>query len=86
LLLDEPASGLRVGERAALAELVEDLRAQGLTMLLIEHDVSFVVRLADQVTVLDLGRVIAEGTPKQVTSDARVIDAYLGQEAHRAAG
>jgi len=86
LLLDEPASGLRVGERAALAELVEDLRAHGLTMLLIEHDVSFVVRLADQVTVLDLGRVIAEGTPKQVTSDARVIEAYLGQEANSAAG
>jgi branched-chain amino acid transport system ATP-binding protein len=86
LLLDEPASGLRAGERAALAELVEELRSQGLTMLLIEHDVGFVVRLADQVTVLDLGRVIAEGTPKQVTSDERVVSAYLGQETHRAAG
>ena len=85
LLLDEPASGLRSGERAALADLIEELRANGLTMLLIEHDVGFVVRLADQVTVLDLGRVIAEGTPAEVTRNQRVIEAYLGQDANDAA-
>jgi len=78
LLLDEPASGLRTAERTALAELVEDLHADGLTMLLIEHDVGFVSRLADRVTVLDLGQVIAEGTPREVTSDPRVIKAYIG--------
>jgi ABC-type branched-subunit amino acid transport system ATPase component len=81
LLLDEPASGLRAAEREALAQLIEQLRADGLTMLLIEHDVGFVTRLADSVTVLDLGRVIAEGTPEQVRTDERVIRAYLGQEA-----
>jgi branched-chain amino acid transport system ATP-binding protein len=86
LLLDEPASGLRAGERTALAELIEELRAGGLTMLLIEHDVRFVARLADRVTVLDLGQVIAEGTPQEVTSDKRVIKAYIGDEDEHARG
>jgi branched-chain amino acid transport system ATP-binding protein len=86
LLLDEPASGLRAGERDVLAELIEQLHEQGLTMLLIEHDVAFVTRLADKITVLDLGSVIAEGSPAAVTNDARVIDAYLGAEAGDAEG
>ncbi|MCO8269138.1 ABC transporter ATP-binding protein [Actinoplanes sp. TRM 88003] len=79
LLLDEPASGLRSGERKRLAALLGELRREGLTMLLIEHDVGFVMRLADRVTVLDLGRVIADGTPEQVRADSTVIDAYLGE-------
>jgi branched-chain amino acid transport system ATP-binding protein len=78
LLLDEPASGLRAAEREALRELIGQLHAEGLTMLLIEHDVGFVARLADRVTVLDLGQVIAEGAPEEVTRDERVISAYLG--------
>jgi branched-chain amino acid transport system ATP-binding protein len=78
LLLDEPASGLRAAEREALRDLIAHLRAEGLTMLLIEHDVGFVARLADRVTVLDLGQVIAEGPPEEVTRDERVISAYLG--------
>ena len=79
LLLDEPASGLRGGERERLADLVEELRASGLTILLIEHDVAFVTRLADRVVVLDLGRVIAEGSPAEVRADPLVLAAYLGQ-------
>ncbi|BBH71457.1 ABC transporter ATP-binding protein [Actinoplanes sp. OR16] len=87
LLLDEPASGLRAGERERLASLLGELRAEGLTMLLVEHDVGFVMRLADQVTVLDLGRVIASGPPQSVRADPAVIAAYLGpQDAVRADG
>ncbi|MBT2234318.1 ABC transporter ATP-binding protein [Nonomuraea sp. NEAU-A123] len=79
LLLDEPASGLRGGERERLAALVEELRASGLTILLIEHDVAFVTRLADRVVVLDLGRVIADGSPAEIRADPLVLAAYLGQ-------
>jgi branched-chain amino acid transport system ATP-binding protein len=81
LLLDEPASGLRAAEREALATLIEELRSSGLTMLLIEHDVAFVTRLANRVTVLDLGRVIADGPPDAIRADPHVIGAYLGEEA-----
>lgn len=86
LLLDEPASGLRASERAALAETIEDLRAGGMTMMLVEHDVGFVMQLADRVTVLDLGAVIAEGSPEEVSRNAQVISAYLGEEVAHAAG
>ncbi|HYQ68558.1 ABC transporter ATP-binding protein [Actinophytocola sp.] len=80
LLLDEPASGLRAAERERLASLLAELKAEGLTMLLVEHDVAFVTRLADRITVLDLGQVIAEGTPAQVRADEKVVAAYLGTE------
>jgi branched-chain amino acid transport system ATP-binding protein len=81
LLLDEPASGLRAGEREHLARLLEGLRGRGLTMMLVEHDVQFVARLADRITVLNLGEVLCEGTPDEVRRDPRVIDAYLGRGA-----
>ncbi|MFI5953614.1 ABC transporter ATP-binding protein [Cryptosporangium sp. NPDC051539] len=82
LLLDEPAAGLRAAERTALAEVLEELRSEGLTMMLVEHDVGFVSRLADEVTVLDLGSVIASGPPAAVRSDPAVVKAYLGDGSH----
>jgi branched-chain amino acid transport system ATP-binding protein len=80
LLLDEPASGLRAAEKQALAALLRQLKDGGLTMMLIEHDVGFVSALADVVTVLDLGKVIAEGAPEAVRRDPAVIAAYIGRE------
>lgn len=78
LLLDEPASGLREGERERLAQLIERLRARGLTVLLVEHDVPLVTRLSDRITVLNLGKVIADDTPSKIRQDPLVIGAYLG--------
>jgi branched-chain amino acid transport system ATP-binding protein len=85
LLLDEPASGLRGAERERLAHLLEALRLDGPSMLLVEHDVAFVTRLAGRITVMDRGKVIAEGTPNEVRRDPAVIGAYLGQERGRVA-
>ena len=78
LLLDEPASGLRAAERGRFVELLHRLRRRGLTMLLVEHDVPLVTELSDRITVLDLGRVIAEGEPAAIRNDPAVVDAYLG--------
>jgi len=80
LLLDEPAAGLNDAETAELAALLSAVRDVGLTILLVEHNMSLVMGLADQVVVLDLGQVLAHGTPRQIQSDQRVIDAYLGVE------
>jgi branched-chain amino acid transport system ATP-binding protein len=80
LLLDEPAAGLRATERAQLASLIREARGRGLTVLLVEHDVGLVTSLSDRITVLDLGRVIAEGEPGVIQRDPAVLAAYLGPE------
>ncbi|WP_412076166.1 ABC transporter ATP-binding protein [Streptomyces xanthophaeus] len=79
LLLDEPASGMSAPERERLAAVVRRLAAQeGCAVLLVEHNVAFVMDLCTRVVVLDLGTVLAEGTPAEVRSDALVREAYLG--------
>jgi branched-chain amino acid transport system permease protein len=78
LVLDEPAAGLRRQEKLALAELLRSLRAEGLTILLVEHDMDFVMNLVDRVVVMDFGVKLCEGSPATVRDDARVQEAYLG--------
>ena len=78
LLLDEPAAGLRHLEKEALATLLRDLRDGGISILLVEHDMNFVMGLADRVVVMEFGRRIAEGAPHVIQSNPAVLEAYLG--------
>lgn len=78
IMLDEPAAGLRRMEKAALAELIRSLKADGVTILLVEHDMDFVMGLVDRVVVLDFGSKLAEGLPAEIRANASVQEAYLG--------
>jgi branched-chain amino acid transport system ATP-binding protein len=80
LLLDEVLAGLVPTERAPLIDLLRSLRDEGITLVFIEHIMAAVMALSDRVLVLHEGRVLAEGTPAQVTADQRVVEAYLGEE------
>jgi branched-chain amino acid transport system ATP-binding protein len=84
LLLDEPVSGMNPGETAKVMKLVESIRASGVTILLVEHDMPMVMQVSDRIVVLNYGRIVAEGPPAMIQRNPDVIRAYLGEGKKRA--
>ena len=80
LLLDEPAAGMNEGETRDIHDLIVGIRAMGVTVILIEHDMSLIMRVCDRLVVLNFGRRIAEGTPEEIRANPEVVEAYLGRE------
>ncbi len=81
ILLDEPAAGLRLNEKRQLADVIKGLRAEGMTILLVEHDMDFVMTLVDRLVVVNFGRFLAQGAPDEIQDNADVLEAYLGRGA-----
>jgi branched-chain amino acid transport system ATP-binding protein len=79
ILLDEPAAGLNPSETEFLKEIIMKIKEKGVTILLVEHDMSLVMDISDQITVMNFGKKIAEGRPEQIKNDPEVIKAYLGE-------
>jgi branched-chain amino acid transport system ATP-binding protein len=78
LLLDEPVAGLNGTETTEIAEIIKEIAQEGVTVLLIEHDMKMIMNISDMITVINFGQKLAEGTPEQISSNPEVIKAYLG--------